>query len=146
MLDTLLPKCHLCRFQKSEIILTIGKKLITSRISETWHIFEGRKNLDYTGKHLKGQGIFWIYGDSLSYYFYESFSETRRQFCETYFTMCNASYNWIYPKTLYELVCSFLLEYSGCNVVWYGRGAVRLAIVWFRMVWHIAHIVGMAWH
>jgi hypothetical protein len=67
-------------------------------------MFEGRKNLDYTGKHEKGEGIFWIYGDSLSFYFYESFSKTRRQFCDTHFKMCNVSYNWIYPKTLYELV------------------------------------------
>ena len=67
-------------------------------------MFEGRKNLDYTGKHKKGKGIFWIYGDSLSFYFYESFSKTQREFCDTHFKMCNVSYNWIYPKTLYELV------------------------------------------
>lgn len=67
-------------------------------------MFDGRKNLDYTSNHTEGEGIFWIYGDSLSYYFFESFSKAKAQFCTTSFKMCNVSYNWIYPKTLYELV------------------------------------------
>ena len=86
-------------------------------------MFEGRKNLDYIGKHVKGQGIFWIYGDSLSFYFYESFSTTQRQFCVTNFKMCNVSYNWIYPKTLYELVssdfCTVILDVGFSQL--YGR-------------------------
>ncbi|CAB3981814.1 REDUCED WALL ACETYLATION 1-like [Paramuricea clavata] len=87
-----------------------------------WHNFEGRKNLDYIGKHKKGEGTFWIYGDSLSFYFYESFSKTQQHFCETHFKMCNVSYNWIYPKTLYELTetCSET-ELKVPKVVYYLR-------------------------
>ena len=73
-------------------------------IAEGPNLFDGRLHLDYMSNHEKGKGIFWIYGDSLSYHFYESFSKNQAEFCQNTFKMCNVSYNWIYPKTLYELV------------------------------------------
>lgn len=54
--------------------------------------------------HTVGQGVFWVYGDSLSYYFYESITSPMRRLCFSVFKECNNTYNWIYPKTLYELV------------------------------------------
>ncbi|KAJ7379664.1 hypothetical protein OS493_014068 [Desmophyllum pertusum] len=53
--------------------------------------------------HAVGRGVFWVYGDSLSYYFYESIVSPMRRLCLTVFKECNNTYNWIYPKTLYEL-------------------------------------------
>ncbi|XP_068696464.1 uncharacterized protein [Montipora capricornis] len=53
--------------------------------------------------HTTGRGVFWVYGDSLSYYFYESITSPPRPLCTDVFKECNVTYNWIYPKTLYEL-------------------------------------------
>lgn len=54
--------------------------------------------------HTAGHGVFWVYGDSLSYYFYVSITSPARPLCTDVFKECNVTYNWIYPKTLYELV------------------------------------------
>ncbi|XP_031569462.1 uncharacterized protein LOC116303964 [Actinia tenebrosa] len=57
-----------------------------------------------TSRHAVGKGTFWIYGDSLSYYFYEALiSDPKRTLCSKVFKSCSVSYNWIYPKTLYEV-------------------------------------------
>ncbi|XP_020625642.1 uncharacterized protein LOC110063029 [Orbicella faveolata] len=53
--------------------------------------------------HTVGRGVFWVYGDSLSYYFYMSVNSPMRRLCSSVFKECNNTYNWIYPKTLYEL-------------------------------------------
>lgn len=89
-------------------------------------MFEGqRKSLDYIGGHRKGKGVFWVFGDSLSYQFYDSFSKNRREFCETNFQICNVSTNWIYPKTMYLsvesvrfLLVHFYFPIDNCGVAW----------------------------
>jgi len=59
--------------------------------------------------HTVGRGVFWVYGDSLSYYFYMSVNNPMRRLCSSVFKECNNTYNWIYPKTLYELVSIYCL-------------------------------------
>ena len=44
----------------------------------------------------------WIYGDSISYYFYKRVEEEK--ICNGTFNKCGNTYNWIYPKILYEMV------------------------------------------
>ncbi|CAH3121487.1 unnamed protein product [Porites lobata] len=61
------------------------------------------KNHQKQHDHVTGRGVLWIYGDSLSYYFYKSLTQPGRLVCSTVFKDCNCTYNWIYPKTLYEL-------------------------------------------
>lgn len=65
--------------------------------------------------HTVGRGVFWVYGDSLSYYFYMSVNNPMRRLCSSVFKECNNTYNWIYPKTIYELVSIYIasLETTG---------------------------------
>ena len=53
----------------------------------------------------------WIYGDSISYYFHYRLQKTH--LCKRVFGICENTYNWIYPKTLYEMVDSpsFMVTY-----------------------------------
>ena len=52
--------------------------------------------------HEPHKGNLWIYGDSISYYFYRSVED--KLLCKKIFRKCMVTYNWLYPKTLYELV------------------------------------------
>ena len=52
--------------------------------------------------HEPRKGNLWIYGDSISYYFYRSVEE--KLLCKKIFRKCMVTYNWLYPKTLYDLV------------------------------------------
>lgn len=46
------------------------------------------------------KGLLWIYGDSISYYFYHRLRI--RRICRKIFNHCKNTYNWIYPKRFYE--------------------------------------------
>eukprot|EP00794_Sanderia_malayensis_P010106 gene10106-11141_t len=46
-------------------------------------------------------GNMWIYGDSISYYFHKSVENNL--LCTKIFKKCMVTYNWLYPKTLYEI-------------------------------------------
>ncbi|XP_066921499.1 uncharacterized protein [Clytia hemisphaerica] len=49
----------------------------------------------------RNHSTLWIYGDSISYYFYKRLKKT--SLCTDVFQSCNNTYNWIYPKKLYEM-------------------------------------------
>jgi len=51
-------------------------------------------------KHRNHSNL-WIYGDSISYYFHKRLENT--DLCSRIFKQCKNTYNWIYPKALYEL-------------------------------------------
>ena len=59
------------------------------------------------------QSTLWIYGDSISYYFHERIKNKR--LCRRVFETCGNTYNWIYPKTMYEMVS--LLYFIRCGVL-----------------------------
>jgi len=77
----------------------------------TWKPYMNFTGEDYTflrnqhkqHDHTNGRGVLWVYGDSLNYYFYQSITNPPRLLCLAIFKECNCTYNWIYPKTLYEL-------------------------------------------
>lgn len=75
------------------------KPYLNSSIPDTTIMLSHQKQHD----HTTGHGVFWVYGDSLSYYFYVSITSPPRPLCTDVFKECNVTYNWIYPKTLYEL-------------------------------------------
>ena len=52
--------------------------------------------------HEPRKGNLWIYGDSISYYFYQTVEH--KVLCKKIFRKCMVTYNWLYPKTLYDLV------------------------------------------
>ncbi|XP_032231351.2 uncharacterized protein LOC5507023 [Nematostella vectensis] len=51
-------------------------------------------NLGGGSSHIRGQGVFYIYGDSLNRYFFESLS--RRPLCQGVFRACYFTMTWVY--------------------------------------------------
>lgn len=113
--------------------------------STYWSLFTDFSSLQNKYKrqhdHAVGKGVFWVYGDSLSYYFYESLNFPMSQsLCFKIFEKCNNTYNWIYPKTLYELVSFWLI----CSRI-QASPNTRIFWRWIRViVFIIFHIAFLA--
>lgn len=112
--------------------------------STYWSLFTDFSSLQNKYKrqhdHAVGKGVFWVYGDSLSYYFYESLNFPMSQsLCFKIFEKCNNTYNWIYPKTLYELVSFWLI----CSRI-QASPNTRIFWRWIRVIvliiFHIAFL------
>ena len=110
--DTML---HLAE-SKVNIQNNIANSLLLFQLNDFCFVFadylKDVANLRKSYHHKVGKGIFYIYGDSLSYYHYLDVKGVNRTLCTEVFQSCSVSYNWIYPKTLYEMVRNALSQYS----------------------------------
>ena len=57
--------------------------------------FAGHSKFNFS--RTQGEGILWIYGDSLGVFFADSLKT--REFCHSSFRKCDSKYNWVYPIT-----------------------------------------------
>ncbi|XP_065666023.1 uncharacterized protein LOC101240934 [Hydra vulgaris] len=77
---------------------------VWSKDGSTWKPYKKLASASLKEKKEKQRqkwNILWIYGDSISYYFHYRLQKTH--LCKKVFNICGNTYNWIYPKTLYEM-------------------------------------------